>query len=491
MKRPASRDSPIAGAWALARSGDHRLGAQAAHQALEVLGRNAAPGERVELHLVAASCAMRQGQHADALRELDAADHSAASKPADGVLALRVATWRAELAYFQGRYSAANAVIDRLAERLEQCGDLAYAAFALRIRIAILLARADYEGIAAVAERALRLAEGGGDDYVLVQILNILGAVHFDRATSRLPEPHARSHLAALDPGEVAPMEGDAREALRFFERARAVAERAHLEFAAWYVAGNIERLEILLGRADRAVRAIRKRLKVLQARGATYDEIVTRSNLAWGLRTLGRHPEALHELDVALGLARETGTFNVLLEFLHYDRSVVLDALGDGAGARASYRRYLRMAGEAKHAAPASTGSPASPGKRLLEPYFLKRADRFIREHLFDAFTMERLAAHCGVSWRTLQKAFANFRGLTPVAHVRNMRLDHAHNTLDDSDASVAEIAARCGFLSSTTFATEYRKRFGMAPSRTRKNMRISIASGRRAQRRTSKRLG
>ena len=97
--------------------------------------------------------------------------------------------------------------------------------------------------------------------------------------------------------------------ALCLFERARAVAEHSRYEFAAWYVAGNIERLEILLGHADRAVRAIRKRLGIVQARGAKYDEIVTRSNLAWGLRTLERHREALHELDVALELVGATGT--------------------------------------------------------------------------------------------------------------------------------------------------------------------------------------
>jgi hypothetical protein len=126
----------------------------------------------------------------------------------------------------------------------------------------------------------------------MVQILNVLGAVAFDRATSKLQGPHARAHLSALDPHDAAPMESDAREALQLFERARAVAERARYEFAAWYVAGNIERLEILLGHADRAVGAIRKRLRMLQTRGAKYDEIVTRSNLAWGLRTLGHYQE-------------------------------------------------------------------------------------------------------------------------------------------------------------------------------------------------------
>jgi len=458
--------STIGRAWELARSGDLRAGAEAGRKALAELGRDSRPSDRVELHLVAAFCAMRQGQHADALRELDSAAHAASAPSAGESLALRVETWRAELAYFQGRYSDANEIIDRVLEPLEHLGERGYSAFALRVRIATLLARADYDAIAAFADRAVHHAEASGDDYVMVQILNILGAVAFDRATSKLPEPHARSHLSLLDPRDAAPMESDAREALRLFERAREVAERANYEFAAWYVAGNIERLEILLGHADRAVRAIRRRLVVLQARGAKYDEIVTRSNLAWGLRTLGHFREALHELDVALDLARETGTFNVLLEFLHYDRSVVLDALGDRAGARASYRRYLRLVGS--QASP--VGAPATTAKRPLEPFFLKRADRFIADHLAEDLVIERLAEHCGVSVRTLQKAFNDFRGLTAVAHVRNMRLDQAHRALDEDGATVAETAARCGFRSPTTFALEYRKRFGVAPSRTRR---------------------
>jgi AraC-like DNA-binding protein len=474
MKQSAARSPSIAGTWELARSGDLRGAVDTARKALGELGQDEPPGSRVELHLVVAFCAIRQGQYYEAMRELDAAGRAASSSAADAGLALRVETWRAELAYFQGRYSAANEIVDRLLERLEQAGDWAYAAFALRIRIAILLARADYDGVAAQADRAIRDAEASGDDYVLVQVLNILGAFHFDCATSKLPEPHARAHLSSLDPRDAAPMEDDAREALRFFQRARAVAERARYEFAAWYVAGNIERLEILLGHADRAVRAIRKRLKVLQANGAKYDEIVTRSNLAWGLRTLGQHREALHELDVAFSLARETGTFNVLLEFLEYDRSIVLAALGDTTGARASYRRYLRLVGAWNRDARVSPVGevPAEIVKRPLEPYFLKRADRFILEHIGEAFAVGRLARHCGVSLRTLEKTFTAFRGLTPVAHMRNVRLDHAHRALDESNAAVSEVAARFGFGSSTTFALEYRKRFGTSPRRTKRAM-------------------
>ncbi len=458
-------------AWSLARSGDFRRGADAAREMLAKLPRDSVAAPRVELRLVAAFCAMRQGHLGEAARELDAASHAAAGAAASGP-ALRVQAWRAELAYFQGRYSAALESVEQLLGPLERAGDWAYVAFAIRIQIAVLLARADYGAIAALSDRAIAAAKRSGDDYVLVQILNILGATAFDRATSKLPEPHARAHLSSLDPHDAQPMESDSREALQLFEHAGAVAKRAKYGFAAWYVAGNIERLQILLGHADRAVKQIRKRLAILQSHGATYDEIVARSNLAWALRTLGRHRQALHELDVALDLLRESGAFNVLLEFVHYDRSIVLDALGDAAAARISYRRYLALiGGRGVRGAETGAGMPSSGKKRPLEPYFLKRADRFIADHIREGFRIEDLARHCGVSLRTLEKVFIDFRGVTPVAHLRNMRLDGARREFDSSGASVAEVARRCGFGSTTTFALEYRKRFGMTPSRAKRS--------------------
>ena len=132
---------------------------------------------------------------------------------------------------------------------------------------------------------------------------------------------------------------------------------------------------------------------------------------------------------------------------------------------ARASYRHVQTVAAR-KRVPSASSAKLATTPRRPLEPFFLKRADRFILDHLGETFTVSGLARHCGVSWRTLEQAFNAFRGLTAVAHVRNVRLDHAHGALAEERATVAEIAARCGFRSSTTFALEYRKRFGTTPS-------------------------
>ena len=151
--------------------------------------------------------------------------------------------------------------------------------------------------------------------------------------------------------------------------------------------------------------------------------------------------------------------------------RSVVLDALGDTTAARASYRRYLQLVGAYNRTAPSTAHT--TPPKRPLEPFFLKRADRFILEHIDKPFTVSHLARHCGVSWRTLDKAFSAFRGLPPVAHVRNVRLDRAHRALIEGSGTVAEIAARHGFRSSTTFALEYRKRFGTPPRQARQSAR------------------
>jgi hypothetical protein len=250
-----------------------------------------------------------------------------------------------------------------------------------------------------------------------------------------------------------------------FFERAREVAEKGGYEFAAWYVAGNIERLQILLGRAAIAVRAIRKRLEVLQAKGAKYDEIVTRSILAWALRLLGRHKEALHELDVALNLARETGTFNVLLEFLHYDRSIVLEALGDHPGARASYRRYARLVGKSGIAPRVAGVAGPGPAKRPLEPYFLKRADRFIVEQIATTISVARL--------RALRRGGARCRGVHGFSRRRPWR---TRATCGSIRASCAGEAARrsptwrrgSGFAARRRFRSSIAGPSGMQPSRT-----------------------
>ena len=144
--------------WRLARDGDLRGSIDAARRTLEGLGPASATDLFVDLHLVIAFCSMRAGDYAEAARTLDVAAQAANGAVAGSRFTPRVEVWRAELAYFQGRYSAAKAIVDQLVDELEQAGDKAYAAFAMRIAIAILLARTDYDGIAKLASRAIHNA---------------------------------------------------------------------------------------------------------------------------------------------------------------------------------------------------------------------------------------------------------------------------------------------------------------------------------------------
>src|SRR5438270_5563217 len=154
---------PADGAWELGRAGRYR---EAVLSAQKILARRvcaAPPSTRVDAHLAIAFCAMRQGHLDEAKSHLEDASRAASQDPSKMSLALHVDVWRAELAYFQGHYSSARRIVDRVLGLLAETNDQKYTAFALRIRIALLLARGDYDGIAATADAALKAAHASCD----------------------------------------------------------------------------------------------------------------------------------------------------------------------------------------------------------------------------------------------------------------------------------------------------------------------------------------
>jgi AraC-like DNA-binding protein len=208
-----------------------------------------------------------------------------------------------------------------------------------------------------------------------------------------------------------------------------------------------------------------------MQEQGRRHYEISLRQFYAWALRVAGHPAESLVQIDAALGLCRKGRNATRIVEFLHYDRSLVQAVLGNHAEALKSYQRYKQFAaawgaGSGSSAA-ADALQPSRPG-RVLEPFYVKRADRLLREADGARFTTDKLAQLCGVSTRTLQLGFQQFRGVSPVAHARNLRLERSHQALKTGEGSVSAIAQRHGFGSLTTFSIEYRRRFGETPRET-----------------------
>lgn len=102
--------------------------------------------------------------------------------------------------------------------------------------------------------------------------------------------------------------------------------------------------------------------------------------------------------------------------------------------------------------------------------PRHVVRAEEYIRTHADRPITVGALADAAGTSARTLFEGFRRFRGITPMALLKAVRLERAHAELESAapSASVTDVALKWGFVHLGRFAQSYRGRFGELPSET-----------------------
>lgn len=104
------------------------------------------------------------------------------------------------------------------------------------------------------------------------------------------------------------------------------------------------------------------------------------------------------------------------------------------------------------------------------LTPRQVWLAEAFIEANWDRPLTVEALAQTVGVGARSIFKSFKRFRGYSPMAFARDIRLRRAREMLSDSEPgdTVTAVAYRCGYQNHGYFAREYRARFGESPSTT-----------------------
>jgi transcriptional regulator GlxA family with amidase domain len=101
--------------------------------------------------------------------------------------------------------------------------------------------------------------------------------------------------------------------------------------------------------------------------------------------------------------------------------------------------------------------------------PGCVKRAENFIRDCFADPLTLEQIAAAARVSRRTLLDNFRRFRGISPMRHLRDVRLDEARRSmLAGAAGSTAMAALESGIMHFGRFSRDYADRFGERPSET-----------------------
>lgn len=98
----------------------------------------------------------------------------------------------------------------------------------------------------------------------------------------------------------------------------------------------------------------------------------------------------------------------------------------------------------------------------------------------LDEPWTLENMAAECGLSRTQFSQHCHALTNMTPVRHLQMVRLEAARKRLSErASATVTEIALECGFSSSQYFATCYKRRFGFSPHRTRATAGEALAFG------------
>ena len=118
--------------------------------------------------------------------------------------------------------------------------------------------------------------------------------------------------------------------------------------------------------------------------------------------------------------------------------------------------------------------GSSTVPPRReatSVAPWYVRRAEDYLRENYMQKISMKDLADVCGVSIRTLHYGFAKFRDHGPAERLRAIRLVQARNALIEARISghkVTDIARLVGYDNKSQFSRDYKAHFHESPSAT-----------------------
>jgi AraC-like DNA-binding protein len=97
-----------------------------------------------------------------------------------------------------------------------------------------------------------------------------------------------------------------------------------------------------------------------------------------------------------------------------------------------------------------------------------VRTVEEFVEANWNKPIDIEAMVAVANVSARSLFRQFKRDRGYSPVDFIKRVRLDRAREMLEqhDEDASVVQIALKCGFQNPGHFARYFRLAFGELPS-------------------------
>ncbi|MGQ4426953.1 GlxA family transcriptional regulator [Streptomyces violaceoruber] len=178
-----------------------------------------------------------------------------------------------------------------------------------------------------------------------------------------------------------------------------------------------------------------------------------------------------------AKALARAHPEVDVDPDVLYVDNGRILTSAGAAAGLDLCLHMIRRDYGSAvaAHAARLSVmplereggqaqfilhDYPPVPRGSTFEPLLA-----WLRENLARDLSLADIAAHAGMSTRTLIRRFREQTGSTPLQWLHRARVRQAQHLLETTEHSVERIAAQVGFGSPTAFRDRFKRNNGVSP--------------------------
>lgn len=96
--------------------------------------------------------------------------------------------------------------------------------------------------------------------------------------------------------------------------------------------------------------------------------------------------------------------------------------------------------------------------------------AIRIMEERYAKLSGIQELASMVNLSTEHLTRKFTKETGISPIKYLTKLRLDHALSLLSYTNAPIADIAASCGFESSSYFTRVFKKTMSLSPSEYRR---------------------
>ena len=94
-----------------------------------------------------------------------------------------------------------------------------------------------------------------------------------------------------------------------------------------------------------------------------------------------------------------------------------------------------------------------------------------YIHEHYREPLTNELLGEYFGFHKNYISVMIKEYTGMPLHKYLNHVRISHALDMLNDSDAPIAEIAEKCGFCDIYYFSRYFKQAVGVSPTEYRRN--------------------